>query len=429
MTKRIHHLLLLSCLIILSACNTVPNTSSPKLSELQIQHAEKYAQQGELFQSLYKYKVAKELGDKTPNLTQKISRLEKKINILSDKHYKKGLNYFKRKQIRASRKQLIQALKINPLNDKALSFLKQNYPDIYTDYSTKKGESAKKIAQKVFNDPSKDYIVAYFTKNKNPSANTKIRLPIISNQFLASIQTTQSTASANPTSSTIPTQLTTAEHKDKELEQYEELTATSDIDSNPDITKAITYLKAKQYEQTQKLIYKILESDPNNYEAYLLESQLYYEMGLMQYKQNKYEKALALFNKVEPDYEGLGEAIDRVEAKMEKKKQREFFRKNQPLYQQGKRLVKNKKYLEANEVFNQVDPSYKNITQELFKLKEKMVALAEEYYKKGVNFFVKENLEKAIELWKKALNYNSQHAEAANNLKRAENLLEKLDKY
>jgi len=421
MTKKIYHVLLLICLILLSACNTVPNTSSPKLSELQIQHAEKYAQQGELFQSLYKYKVARELGNTTPVLAQKISSLEKQINTLSDKHYKKGLKYFKRKQNRASRKQFIKALKINPLNKKALSFLKQNYPDIYTNYSIKKGDSAKKIAQKVFKDPSKEYIVSYFTNNKNPSANTTVQLPIISKQFLASIK---------PTKSTMSTQLATSEHQEKELDQqYEELTATSDKDSNPDIAKASAYLKAKQYNQTQKLIYKILESDPNNHEAYLLESQLYYEMGIMQYKQNKFEKALELFNKVEPDYEGLDLAIERVEAKMEKNKQREFFKKNQPLYLQGKKLVKNKKYLEANEVFNQVDPSYKNITQELVNLKEKMVALAEEYYKKGVNFFVKENLEKAIELWKKALNYNSQHAEAATNLKKAENLLEKLDKY
>jgi len=78
MTKKIHHILLLLCLIVISACNSLPNNSSPKLSELQIQHAEKYEKQGDLFQSLYKYKVAKELGGKTPNLLKKISLLEKK---------------------------------------------------------------------------------------------------------------------------------------------------------------------------------------------------------------------------------------------------------------------------------------------------------------------------------------------------------------
>jgi len=347
--------------------------------------------------------------------------LKKKINTLSENHYKKGIKYFKRKQNRASRKQFIKALKVNPLHKKALSFLKQNYPDTYTVYSIKKDDSTKTIAKKVFNDPDKSYIVAYFTNNKKLSAKSKIQLPIISKQLLASIQ---------PSNSAQLTQLSKVNHQDSELEhQYEELTATSDKVSNPEIAKARTYLKAKQYDKTQKLIYKIQENDPNNYEADALENELYYEMGMLKYKLNKFKDALVLLDKVDPDFEGLGEAIEKVEARISLEQKQIYIKRNLPLYQQGKKLVTNKEYLKANEVFNQVDPRFKNIGQELIELKEKMIALAEEYYKKGVNFFVNENLEKAIEQWKQALNYNSQHTKAADNLKRAENLLEKLNKY
>jgi lipopolysaccharide biosynthesis regulator YciM len=55
-------------------------------------------------------------------------------------------------------------------------------------------------------------------------------------------------------------------------------------------------------------------------------------------------------------------------------------------------------------------------------------SLAEAHYLKGVNFFVEEKIEKAIQEWETTLSLEPRHPKAKKDIETARNLLQKLEK-
>lgn len=96
---------------------------------------------------------------------------------------------------------------------------------------------------------------------------------------------------------------------------------------------------------------------------------------------------------------------------------------NAASYQMGKTLTVSKKYQEAIDYFNRVEPGYKDV-KESKALAEKR--LAEVHYVTGIKHFVNDEFEKAIKEWDLTLKLNPGHQKAKKDIENAQNLIKKL---
>jgi tetratricopeptide (TPR) repeat protein len=100
------------------------------------------------------------------------------------------MDHFHRNSIQAARKEFLIALTYNPGHVQALDFLKHKLidPD-YIIYETKGGDTLRKIAQQIYRDPEKEFLIAYFNELleiKNPlESGMTLRLPILASAWMA----------------------------------------------------------------------------------------------------------------------------------------------------------------------------------------------------------------------------------------------------
>jgi tetratricopeptide (TPR) repeat protein len=96
---------------------------------------------------------------------------------------------------------------------------------------------------------------------------------------------------------------------------------------------------------------------------------------------------------------------------------------NASYYQMGKTLSQEKKFQEALEVFEHVEPGYKDLNESVAFVKKR---LADAHYIKGVEYFTNEELNKAIKEWEETLSLDPNHQKAKEGIENARALLEKL---
>jgi tetratricopeptide (TPR) repeat protein len=92
-------------------------------------------------------------------------------------------------------------------------------------------------------------------------------------------------------------------------------------------------------------------------------------------------------------------------------------------YQNGKDLIKAKKFPEALAALNRVDPGYKDVKESILYVKKQ---LSEAHYLQGVKFYTDQELEKAIREWETTLAYDPSHAKARRDIETARGLLQRL---
>jgi tetratricopeptide (TPR) repeat protein len=100
--------------------------------------------------------------------------------------------------------------------------------------------------------------------------------------------------------------------------------------------------------------------------------------------------------------------------------------KNAALYQIAAGLQQQHRYLEALATLKKLDPRYKGVQKDIAAVKAQIKKEAEENYRLGVNFFVNEEIGKAIETWEKTLILDPQHPKARQDIEKARRLLKKL---
>lgn len=115
--------------------------------------------------------------------SEKIAELEDRIRIEDEKHFQKGLDYFRNNSFQAARKEFLIALSYNQDNEQALYYLKHKLNDnSYIRYETKEGDTLRSIAKEVYNDPEMDFLIVYFNdlnKNNNLREGIMLKLPVI----------------------------------------------------------------------------------------------------------------------------------------------------------------------------------------------------------------------------------------------------------
>ncbi len=138
---------------------------------------------GELLKALLSWQVVKSFLPDNEEASGKIASLKAQIRIEEQRHLQKGLTFFRSNSFQAARREFLIALSYNQENKQALYYLKHKLNDDgYIFYETKFGDTLRSIANEVYNDPDKDYLISYFNDiNKGYSLKEGIilKLPVI----------------------------------------------------------------------------------------------------------------------------------------------------------------------------------------------------------------------------------------------------------
>ncbi len=151
----------------------------------------------------------------------------------------------------------------------------------------------------------------------------------------------------------------------------------------------------------------------------------YYNTGLKYYDDKKYQSALSQYRQ---GLNMVGESRDSATwrgkfnkqiVKTRKKIAVRYYEKGYLYYQQNKfqeAVAEFEKALSYDRYYDEVKGKLKEVKEKLLQINKKK---AEKLYEQGLNKYTLGNIESAIEMWEKALEYDSDHVEAKKALERA----------
>ena len=251
--------------------------------------AMEYEKNGDWPKALQCWEVVQAFQPADEEAGKKVAGLKTQMLTLADQHFKKGLSYFQSLSIVAALKEFLLALYYNPDHIEALAYLKNRLTgEDFTLYEVKPGDTLKEVAKKTYQDPQKDFLIAYFNGlGKDPALAPKsiLRLPI-----LESPQTKP------------PTQT-------KEMVMDPKEVLADPKGTKEMMAKAVTQFKSNRFMETVSITEEVLLYDPSNREARDLTNASYYQMGKGFHQGKRYQEALASLSRVDPGYRDVTELI------------------------------------------------------------------------------------------------------------------------
>jgi len=309
-----------------------------------------YEKAEEILKAIEMWKIVSVFSPADREAVKKIDDLQKLADSAAENHFKKGVTYFQNGAEASARKEFLLTLLLNPDHAAALDYLKNKLTgEDYIQHVVIKGETLQSISQKYYNDPKKDFLVAYFNdldmKTKLiPGTSLKIPIP----ELLTHGQALE-------------------EDEAPVAEPEEQPVKTADIDELRN--KGIELLNAKKYLDAIEVAESVLKYNSNDRVALNLINESNYQLGKISREKKNYEEALKYFSKVYPGY----------------------------------RDVKDLKITTQN-------------------------LIAESHYKKGVKFYLNEQVELAIREWEETLKLNPKHPRAIKNIEKSQKLLKQIQK-
>jgi tetratricopeptide (TPR) repeat protein len=97
-------------------------------------------------------------------------------------------------------------------------------------------------------------------------------------------------------------------------------------------------------------------------------------------------------------------------------------------YESGRKLMREKRYVEALQALRGLPQDYRDVRQIVQILEKSLQSQAEGHYKRGVSHYAAGELDKAIEEWGETLRLNPAHPKAAQDLKNASRLRDRLNR-
>jgi len=303
------------------------------LSDMLELRAKEYEKSGEIYGALLCWQVLSILNPTDQDYAGRFQQLKYESQLSANRHFETGMAYFKKNLFKSARREFLIALRYNPDHPAALNYLKNKmFPEISDRYRVQKGDSLVNIAENVYQDPNKYYLIAVYN-------NLDVDQPLIAGKNL-------------------------------KLPVLEPGLALPLVDITLELKNARKLFLSQEYKKVLQSTAKVLSIDPSN-----------------------------------------GEAADL---------------KNAALYQIAKIFRQQHKYLESLETLKKLDPRYKGVQKDVAAVKMLLKKQAEEKYRIGVNYFVNEEIDKAIEAWEKTLMLDPQHPKARQDIEKARRLLNKL---
>lgn len=337
------------------------NSSAPKdklhnlLPEKYRNKALEYERLGELHKALQSWEIVRGFNPDNLTLKEKISNIKTQVNSMAEEHFKKGMAYYKNNSVTAARKEFLLTLTYKPDHKEALDYIKNKLAgEDYILYEVKKGDTAYAIANKMYGDSGKVFLIMNYNdlEKRVLTIGDLLKIPVLE-PFLTKVA---------PEAEEMP-------DKFIEAEETPGKTETTAINTQELFSQAQKLLKEKKYPDLITASEKILEHEPRNKTARDLLNTSCYEIGKAKLTAKEYEEAVRFLSRVDRKYKD----IKMVRGMAERR-------------------------------------------------------LADIHYKTGVNYFVNEELDMAINEWQITLSLNPNHAKAKKDIENARSLLEKLQK-
>lgn len=268
--------------------NTTPKKDSISAVAEQCRlKALEHEKKGDLPKALKNWKVVKSFLPSDSQAGERINQLEKQIPAAAEMHFKKGLAFFQSHSYASARKEFLLSLYLNPDHAQALLYLKQKMSgeDSVT-YEVKKGDTIKEVARKIYGDPQKDFLIAYFNGLK---INSSIEPPLILKI---------------PFLDFIPDKKTSAHSK-----MADDSASASPIYKKEILGRAQATYDQGNYQESAALAERAREYDPLSQESNELRNAAYYQLGRQFSHERKYEEALKAFQRVDSDYKDVGSQV------------------------------------------------------------------------------------------------------------------------
>ena len=373
------------------------------LLQSYLQTGKEYEDKGNLAEAYKQYKLALTVSPKNQEAVKGIDRLEKELLKWAEKYYREGMKFYNQGKYPLARRKFLTALKFWPDHPKARKMLTPRKHVKYINYIehiVKPGESLSKIAMIYYGDYRKFRIIAEYNNIADAALTNvgqKIRIPEIQGvPFLTKKQAVKTEEIKTPASASLDQKIKKAEVKEKKKPVVDEVKEELE---EPVVDK-------------EELEEPVDEDVKEETEEPVDEVKIYRDQGVEFFNEMKYQEAIAEFNKVinvNPD--------DAITLK--------YLARSH--FQSAVRLFEKKDYLKAKKEF-EISLQYNEncpTCQEYIKKSEE--AYMEIHYKRGVAHFGKELLNEAIMEWELVMAIDSDYKEVANNIKKAKNLLKRLE--
>lgn len=336
---------------------------------------------GDMVAALRQYKLAATVDPSSQEALESRGRLKSKISKEAGEHYKAGLKFHKQGKYDRARQEFLIALR-----------LKSEYPEVidmltsrkrlrikrYVVHTIKPGESLSKVAMTYYGDYQKFPIIAKYnniTDATRVHAGQEIKIPEI--EGLAFI-------SGKETVETEETEVAYAGFWDREAYSWDS-----------------SQQKAPELRGSEE------EQEPVDQIA------IYREHGIELYSQKQYQDALEVFELV-------------LKAEPRDKLATEYAYKSH--FENAMTLFDNEDYLGAKSEF-EASLKYKSDCQECISYARDSEELYKEaHYKKGIEYFGKEQLYEAIQEWERVRALDPSYKKVENLIDKAETILKNIEK-
>jgi tetratricopeptide (TPR) repeat protein len=298
-----------------------------------------------------------------------VAKLEEEIRAKADGHLAKGKERYREGKYAEARKEFLAALAYDPYLDEAAEYLKRRLARVdFQTYVAKEGDTPRSVAQEVYKDPGKDFVVAYFNSLDAAGVlrpGTRLTLPLLDIPVAGGPRVP---ARVNAPVLSYGPGRTQAPPSAAAPPPARARTGPAIPDDS--LAEGQALLRAGEYVKAAALAEQVLAKSPGNREARELRNAAYYQLGTDSLRKQEYADALQTLRKVDASYKDQKKLVSQVESRLRKD--------------------------------------------------------ADSHYAAGLKRFLAEDLEGAVEEWETTLKLSPEHAKAKRDLEKARRLLEQV---
>jgi tetratricopeptide (TPR) repeat protein len=271
--------------------------------------AQSEERQGNLRMALLHWRVVRAFLPADPEAAGRVTALERDIRSEADGHLRQGKEKYREGKYEDARREFIVALAYDPFLEEAADYLKHRLarPDSKT-YVTKDGDTPKSVAREIYNDPGKDFLVAYFNgldAGAPLHPGTRLTLPLLDIPVAGTAR-----ASVPPQ----PPVYVPAPARPPARPAY----------PDDSLEKARASFRAGEYQKAAALAEQALEKSPASREARDMRNAAYYQLGTDYFRKQEYTDSLRMFRRVESSYKDQKDMVARVESRLRQEAERHY---------------------------------------------------------------------------------------------------------
>jgi len=267
--------------------------------------------QGDLRAALAHWRVVRAFLPEDAEAVGRVTALEQEIRLQAREHLRKGKEQYREGRYGEARKEFLAALAYDPFLEEAADYLKHRLArqDVRT-YVTKEGDTPKSVAREFYNDPGKDFLVAYLNGLDTGAPlrpGTQLTLPLLDIPVAGGARVPPSANAPVLSFAPAPAPSTGPSPK-----------SPPGRSAYPDdsLEKARASLRAGEYQKAAVLAEQALEKSPASRLAKEMRNAAYYELGADYLRRQEYAEALRMFRKVDASYKDQKEMVARVQSRL-----------------------------------------------------------------------------------------------------------------